>query len=65
MIKSFILGAFTAVAHAQTDAQKEMYPQFTEAFGKYDIKWEPVEVTTDDGFILTLVHLTGDANGDW
>lgn len=42
-----------------------MYPTFTAKFAEHDIKWEPVEVTTDDGYILTLFHLLGDANGDW
>jgi hypothetical protein len=27
--------------------------------------WEPVKVKTDDGFIVTAFHLTGDENGPW
>ena len=25
----------------------------------YDYQWEPVKVTTEDGFILTAFHITG------
>ena len=30
---------------------------------KYDHTWEAVEVTTEDGFILTTFHITGNADG--
>ena len=30
---------------------------------QYGFTWEPIKVTTDDGFILTTFHVTGNANG--
>ena len=30
---------------------------------QYGFTWDPVKVHTDDGFILTTFHVTGNANG--
>ena len=64
-MKNFILGTFAAMVAAQTQQEREMYPEFTANFDKHGIKWEAVKAKTDDGYILTLMHLLGDADGDW
>ena len=32
---------------------------------KYEFTWEPVKVTTEDGFILTTFHVTGNKDGQF
>ena len=53
----------STVALAQTAAELEAYPDYAAEFGKSGITWETVKVKTDDGWNLTLFHITGDANG--
>jgi pimeloyl-ACP methyl ester carboxylesterase len=36
-----------------------------DSLGKKNITWESVKVKSDDGFTLTVFHLTGDENGPW
>ena len=35
------------------------YSSFSEVMNTWGYTWEPVEVTTDDGYILTSFHITG------
>ena len=44
--------AFAATAFAE-------YERFKEVMEWYNYDWEPVKVTTEDGFILTAFHITG------
>ena len=47
-----------------TVANAEEYPRFADAIGYYDgYTWEAVKVTTEDGFILTTFHVTGNSSG--
>ena len=32
---------------------------------KYGFTWESKKVTTEDGYILTLFHVTGNADGEF
>ena len=34
-----------------------------DELAKLGYTWEPVEATTDDGYILTLFHITGTVSG--
>ena len=57
---NFALAALVGIeaVTGQTQEQKDKYPAFAtemEAFGGY--AWEPFEVTTDDGYILTVFHM--------
>ena len=38
---------------------EEEYKRFAESIAYYGYTWEPVKVTTEDGFILTAFHITG------
>ena len=54
-----------AVAMAQTQAEKDAYPEHAEKFEKWGVTWEPIKVKTEDGWTLTVMHPTGDRNGPW
>ena len=41
------------------------YPAFEFVMSKHGYTWEPMEVTTEDGYILTLFHVTGNADGEF
>ena len=56
---SLALSALASLALAQTDEQKYEYSQFTAAIGIYNYTWEPIDVHTDDGYTLTMFHVTG------
>ena len=36
------------------------YPDYTEPFAKYNLTWEPLKIKTEDGWTLTVFHITGD-----
>ena len=58
--RTFISALCTmAVAADQSDD----YPRFATLMDNYQFDWEPVKVTTEDGFILTTFHLTGNKDG--
>ena len=38
-----------------------MYPNYASPFADYGLTWEPIKVKTEDGWTLTLFHITGDA----
>ena len=44
-------------------ANSDEYARFGDLMIKYGFNWEPVKVTTEDGFILTTFHLTGNKEG--
>ena len=56
------LGAalLSAVALAQTQAEIDAYPNYASQFAKHGITWETTKVKTDDGWTLTMWHITGD-----
>ena len=54
--------ALTSSVHGQTDDQKAANPGLTEIMGIYNYQWEPIPVTTDDGYTLTLIRVTGNKN---
>ena len=60
MFTKLMLGAAmaAALASAQTDEQKAKYKKWTTQAGIWEYDWEPVEVVTDDGYTITLMHVT-------
>ena len=58
-MKTFSAAALVMAAAAKTDD----YSRFGALMDKYGFDWEPVKVGTDDGFILTTFHITGNKDG--
>ena len=50
------LAASLLVALASAD---EEYKRFADLMDFYGYDWEAIKVTTDDGYILTTFHVTG------
>ena len=44
---------------SQTQAELNTYPDFADVMSKWEYLWEAFEVVTDDGWTLTLFHVTG------
>ena len=44
-------------------AEKQEYSRFADIMSSYGFTWEAVKVTTEDGFILTTFHVTGNRDG--
>ena len=60
MIKfSFIALCLLAVS----TSANEKYKRFAKLMKKYGYDWEAVKVKTDDGYILTTFHVTGNQDG--
>ena len=38
---------------------------FYEQMNFYGYDWEAVEVTTDDGYVVTMFHITGKTGFEW
>ena len=57
--------AFAAAFEISQIEERDKYPTFYEAMNKYMYDWEAVEVTTEDGYILTMFHITGKTGYDW
>ena len=55
--------ALFASTQAQTQEEIEAYPEFATNFAKWDITWETIPVHTDDGYTLTMWHITGTTDG--
>ena len=54
--------AFGAVLAAFATAE-EGYHRMDQVMNKWGYTYDPVKVTTDDGFILTTFHITGNSDG--
>ena len=48
---------------AQTQEEKDAYPDYTALFDKKGMTWEPIKIKTDDGYTLTMFHITGNLDG--
>ena len=50
-----VASALAAIASCQSANQKLAYPRFASAMAEYedDFEWEPIEFTTEDGYVLT------------
>ena len=48
-----------ATAYAQTQEEKEKYPEWARIMSKYGYSWETKSVKTEDQWNLTLFHITG------
>ena len=42
-----------------SDGKDVEYASFAKVMNTWGYDWEPVEVVTDDGYILTTFHITG------
>ena len=56
---SNLLGDATVAQTAIQELQNQAYPRFADVMTKYGYDWEPVNVTTEDNFILTTFHVLG------
>ena len=62
--KSILLLALTTVSIVEAQSQEDIdnYPDYAEAFshGPHGgMTWEPIKIQTDDGYTLTMFHITG------
>ena len=67
MFEKYLFGfaAFVACGVlAQTEEQKQKYKDWSDVMDVYEYSWEPYEVTTDDGYILTTFRITGKQGKD-
>lgn len=55
--------ALIAGTQAQTQAEIDAYPEFATNFDKWGMTWESIPVHTDDGYTLTIFHITGTTEG--
>ena len=52
------VAALAVSTAAQTYEQHDEYAKWSAAIGIWGWNWEPHTITTDDGYILTLMHIT-------
>ena len=55
--------AAAEATEANVEGQDDEYKRFADAINPYGYTWEAIKVTTEDGFILTTFHVTGNPNG--
>jgi len=58
-LASSLILASLASAENDVDSNAEKYPRWASIMDQYGFTWDSVEVTTDDGYILALFHITG------
>ena len=66
MLEKYLFASAAIVAGgvlAQSDEQREKYAKWNDVMDMWGYTWEPYEVTTDDGYILTTFHITGKKDG--
>ena len=49
-----------ASGYAQTQEEREAYPEYTVGLDGLNLTWETVKLKTEDGYTLTAFHITGD-----
>jgi len=57
------LALLTVNVLAQTQAELDAYPDYAGEFAKHDMTWESIKVHTEDGYTLTMFHVTGNKDG--
>ena len=60
MFKGIIAAVLAALTHAQTEADILSFPNYASDFDSWNVTWEAVKVKTEDGWTLTVFHITGD-----
>jgi hypothetical protein len=61
----FTSAALALCASAEvSDELKRQYKTWEVQMGTYQYDWEPFEVTTDDGYTLTIMHITNKRGGE-
>ena len=60
---AFCAAALCHTTFAQTQEEVEAYPEYATNFAKWGMTWESMKVQTDDGYTLTMFHITGTVDG--
>ena len=58
-VLSFATSLLFTTCLAQTQEDKDTYPDYAKNLDLFGITWEPIKVKTENGWTLTLIHLTG------
>ena len=68
MFEKYLFGIVALISGGalaqQTEEQKTKYADWSDVMDQYGYSWEPFEVTTEDGYILTTFHITGKQGED-
>ena len=48
-----------AGTQAQTQEEIDAYPEYAAGFANINLTWESFKIKTEDGFTLTVFHVTG------
>lgn len=63
IIFSAALAMLAVSVAGQTQEEIDAYPDYAENFNKHGMTWEPIKVHTEDGYTLTMFHVTGTTEG--
>jgi hypothetical protein len=53
------LATLFSLVNGQTAEEEARYPLFAAQMKEWGYTWDPLTVTTEDGYILTTFHVTG------
>lgn len=56
--QKLVLALLSAYSFAQTPEDKANYPDWSAACDSKGISWEPIKIKTEDGYTLTMFHIT-------
>ena len=54
-----ILALFATVCAAENETKEDLYKEFSDDMLFWGYTWEPIKITTDDGYVLTTFRITG------
>ena len=60
-----VRSAFYTAYQTDSKALGDKYPEFAQGMAHYGYSWEAVEVTTEDGALVTMFHVTGKHGSEW
>lgn len=63
MMGSLLISVAASAIATTLVVAKQEYKRFADIMSSYGYTWEAVKVTTEDGYILTTFHVTGNAEG--
>ena len=58
-VLSFAASLLCSTSLAQSQEVKDAYPLIAGPLEKMGVTWEPIKVKTENGWTLTMFHLTG------
>jgi pimeloyl-ACP methyl ester carboxylesterase len=61
--KYLAMAAIASLASAQTAEDRAAWPIIADMMDHWSATWEPVTVVNDDGYHLTMIHITGTSQG--